>query len=729
MSTIRFKALDELLKRKPVKVKFPSKKVSDYFGINVFNIDKMQMYLSKDAYKSVTKSIETGKRIDRKIADQVAAGMKDWAISRGATHYSHWFHPLTDATAEKHDAFLELDKNDKAFESFSGKLLAQQEPDASSLPHGGIRNTFEARGYTAWDPSSPAFVIGKTLCIPTIFISYTGETLDYKAPLLKSLNELDKIATKICKYFDKNVNKVISTLGWEQEYFLIDEALYHARPDLALTNRTLMGHSSAKDQQLEDHYFSTIPERVLSYMKDFEIESHKLGIPLKTRHNEVAPNQFECASIFEEANLSNDHNQLLMDLMRKIAHKHSFAVLFHEKPYAGINGSGKHNNWSLATNTGVNLLQPGKTPKKNMQFLTFLINTVKAVYNHGDLLRATVMSSSNQHRLGGNEAPPSIMSVFLGKKLSQTLDDLEKRIPNKKMSPDEKTALKLDIGKIPEILLDNTDRNRTSPFAFTGNRFEFRAAGSTDNCGGPMTALNVAVADQLKQFKKDVDKLIEKDIKKDEAILQVLRKYITESKKVRFEGNGYSEEWTKEAKKRGLSNITSAPEAFKSYISKEVIELFERNNVLCKRELESRYEVKVEEFTKKIQIEARVLGDLALNHIIPTAIKYQNMLIQSVMGMKKIFSGEEYDEISSGRLDVIRKISLHTKSVSSMVIEMINERKKANKIENYSEKIDEYDSKISPYLDKIRYHIDKLELIVDNQMWPLPKYRELLFNR
>ncbi len=729
MATIRFKALDELLKRKPVKVKFPSKKVSDYFGINVFNVEKMQMYLSKDAFKSVTKSIETGRRIDRKIADQVAAGMKDWAISRGATHYSHWFHPLTDATAEKHDAFLELDKNDKAFESFSGKLLAQQEPDASSLPHGGIRNTFEARGYTAWDPSSPAFVIGKTLCIPTIFISYTGETLDYKAPLLKSLNELDKISTEICNYFDKNVNKVISTLGWEQEYFLIDEALYHARPDLALTNRTLMGHSSAKDQQLEDHYFSSIPERVIAFMKDFEIEAHKLGIPLKTRHNEVAPNQFECASIFEEANLANDHNQLLMDLMRKIAHKHDFVVLFHEKPYAGINGSGKHNNWSLATDTGVNLLQPGKTPKKNMQFLTFLINTIKAVHNHGDLLRATVFSSSNQHRLGGNEAPPSIMSVFLGKKLTQMLDDLEKRIPNKKMSPDEKTALKLDIGKIPEILLDNTDRNRTSPFAFTGNRFEFRAVGSTDNCGGPMTALNVAVADQLKQFKKDVDKLIEDNIKKDEAILQTLRKYITDSKNVRFEGNGYSVEWAKEADKRGLSNITSAPEAFKSYISKEVIDLFERNNILTKRELESRYEVKIEEYTKKIQIEARVLGDLALNHIIPTAIKYQDMLIQSVKGMKSIFNEEEYKELSSKRLEVIRKISFYTRAVSSKVAEMINERKKANKIENYSEKIEVYNSKVSPYLEEIRYNIDKLELIVDNQMWPLPKYRELLFNR
>ena len=729
MAIFRFRALEELLKREAAEVNFPSEKVSDYFGTNVFSLETMQRYLSHDAFKNVKQAIDTGRRIDRKIADQVATGMKEWAISRGATHYTHWFHPLNDATAEKHDAFLELDQDGKSFESFSGELLAQQEPDASSFPHGGIRNTFEARGYTAWDPSSPAFVIDKTLCIPTIFISYTGETLDYKAPFLKSLNILDKAAVRVCQYFDKSVKKVISTLGWEQEYFLIDEALYHARPDLALTNRTLMGHSSAKDQQLEDHYFSSIPERVFAYMKDFEIEAHKLGIPVKTRHNEVAPNQFECAPIFEEANLANDHNQLLMDLMHKVAHKHKFKVLFHEKPYAGINGSGKHNNWSLATDTGVNLLKPGKKPRANLQFLTFLINTVKAVNDYGDLLRASIMSAGNQHRLGANEAPPSIISVFLGKELSKMLNDLEKRVSKNKMTADEKTALKLDIGKIPEILLDNTDRNRTSPFAFTGNRFEFRAVGSAGNCGGPMTVLNTAVSDRLNKFADDVDMLSAKGIKKDEAIFQVLRNYIIDSKKVRFEGNGYSDEWIKEAASKGLSNITSPPEAFKEYISKKTIDLFETNNILSKRELESRYEVKIEEFTKKIQIESRVLGDIAMNHIIPTAVNYQKRLIDSVRGLKEIFSEEEYNELSARRKEVIKKIAYHTTSVSKKVQLMTDERKEANKIKDYRKKVDAYYEKVSPFLEDIRYHIDKLELTVDNELWPLPKYRELLFNR
>ncbi|MCF6366494.1 MAG: glutamine synthetase III [Bacteroidales bacterium] len=729
MSTIRFTALKELNKRSIKTIEFPSNKISDYFGTNVFDLQKMQKHLSKEAYEGVKKSIETGTRIDRRIANQIAAGMKDWAISKGASHYTHWFHPLTGNTAEKHDAFLNIDQDGNSFEQFDGELLAQQEPDASSFPHGGLRNTFEARGYTAWDPSSPAFVVGKTLCIPTIFISYTGEALDYKTPLLKSIQALDSAATDICNYFDKNVNKVIANLGWEQEYFLVDEALYRARPDLALTGRTLMGHASAKDQQLSDHYFSSIPERVLEYMKDFEIEAHKLGIPIKTRHNEVAPNQFECAPIFEEVNLANDHNLLLMEIMRKVAIKHKFKVLFHEKPYGGINGSGKHNNWSLATDTGVNLLKPGNTPKTNLQFLTFLINTVKAVKEHSDLLRASIVSPGNQHRLGANEAPPAIISVFLGNKLNEMLNDIEQRIPDKKMSPDEKTELKLDIGKIPEILLDNTDRNRTSPFAFTGNRFEFRAVGSAENNAGPMIALNTAVADQLIKFKKDVDTLTAKKLKKDEAILQILRKYITESKNVRFEGNGYSNDWVKEAESRGLTNVKSAAEAYKAYISKKTINLFERNHILNKKELQSRYEIKICEYVQKIQIEARVLGDLAINHIIPTAIRYQNTLITSVRDLKEIISDKkEFENLAQRRIDTIKRISEHTTFISIKVQEMIKERKKANIIKDCANRIENYEYKVKPFLYEIRLHIDKLELIVDDEMWPLPKYRELLFN-
>ncbi len=714
MAEIRFKALQELFSRQALPVKFPSNKVSDYFGVDVFDMRKMKKYLSKEAYKSVEKAMREGTGIDRKVADQVAAGMKEWAISRGATHYTHWFHPLTDATAEKHDAFLEITPDGEAFESFDGKLLAQQEPDASSFPSGGIRNTFEARGYTAWDPASPAFVTGNTLCVPTIFVSYTGEALDYKAPLLRALNELDKAAVDVCQYFDKNVSKVISTLGLEQEYFLVDSALYQARPDLSLTNRTLMGHTSAKDQQLDDHYFGSIKERVASFMKDLEIESHKLGIPLKTRHNEVAPNQFECAPIFEETSLAVDHNQLLMDIMRKIAKRHNFRVLLHEKPFAGINGSGKHNNWSLATNTGVNLLGPGATPKKNLQFLTFLINTVKAVYDNQDSLRASIVSAGNQHRLGANEAPPSIMSVFIGKKLTQMLDDLEMSVPEGKMTPDEKTELKLNIGKIPEILLDNTDRNRTSPFAFTGNRFEFRAVGSDENCASPMIVLNTAMASQLKEFKKEVDVIIETGLKKDEAIFQVLRKYITYSKKVRFEGNGYSQEWEDEATERGLTNIKSAIEAYKAYISKDNIELFEKNNVLSERELEARYEVRIENYTKKIQIESRVLGDLAINHIIPTAIKYQTNLVENVRGLKELFDEQEFNQIAGARLQLIKTISSHISSIKAKVKEMVEERKIANKIEDPTEMATNYEQKVKPYLDDIRYSIDKLELIVDD---------------
>ena len=729
MATIRFRALDVVLERKPVEFEYPSAKVSDYYGINVFDFEKMRRFLSREALSHVEKAIQTGSRIDRKAADQIAAGMKEWAISRGATHYTHWFHPLTDSTAEKHDAFFEIDSKGNAFETFSGDLLTQQEPDASSFPHGGLRNTFEARGYTAWDPSSPAFVFGKTLCIPTIFISYTGEALDYKTPLLKSLAALDKAAVAVCNYFDKDVKNVIVNLGWEQEYFLVDEALYKARPDLALTNRTLMGHSSAKDQQLEDHYFSSIPERVTQYMKEFECESHKLGIPVKTRHNEVAPNQFECAPIFEEANLANDHNQLIMEVMRRVATKHGFVVLFHEKPYSGINGSGKHNNWSMATDTGINLLKPGKTPKNNTQFLTFLIASMKAVHNYGDILRASIMSAGNQHRLGAQEAPPAIMSVFLGSQLSVLLDELENQIPEDKMSPDKKTELKLNIGKIPEILLDNTDRNRTSPFAFTGNRFEFRAVGSSQNCAAPMIALNTAVAKALTDFRTDAEILIEKGVKKDVAILKTLRKYITETKAVRFEGNGYGKEWVEEAKRRGLSNITSAPEAFKDYISKKTEDLFGSFGILSKRELHSRYEVKLESFTKKIQIESRVLGDLVMNHIIPTAIKYQKLLIDSVKGLKEIFSEEEFKTISERRLNTIKTISEHTKFISTKVEEMTEARKVANAISDQVKKTDEYANVVRPYLEQIRYHVDKLELIVDDEMWPLPKYRELLFNR
>ncbi len=730
MPTVRFRALEDINKREILDIEFPSDKISDYFGTNVFDLNKMQKYLSKEAYLGVKKSIETGNKIERRIADQIAAGMKDWAISKGATHYTHWFHPLTGNTAEKHDTFLNIDSQGNAFENFDGELLAQQEPDASSFPHGGLRNTFEARGYTAWDPSSPAFVMGKTLCIPTIFISYTGEALDYKTPLLKSIQSLDKSATEVCRYFDKNVNKVYATLGWEQEYFLVDEALYKARPDLALTGRTLMGHASAKDQQLSDHYFSSIPERVLAYMKDFEIEAHKLGIPIKTRHNEVAPNQFECAPIFEEVNLANDHNLLLMELMRKIAGKHKFKVLFHEKPFAEINGSGKHNNWSLATNTGRNLLKPGNTPKTNLQFLTFLINIVKAVKTHNDLLRASIVSAGNQHRLGANEAPPSIISVFLGIKLTEILNNIEQRIQNKKMTSDEKTELKLDIGKIPEILLDNTDRNRTSPFAFTGNRFEFRAVGSSENSAGPMIALNTAVAEQLQIFKTDVDTLISQKMKKDEAILKILRKYIIESKTVRFEGNGYSRDWEKEAEKRGLSNIKSVSEALKAYISKETVELFEKHKILNRKELASRYEIKICEYVQKIQIEARVLGDLSINHIIPTAIKYQNVLISSVKDLKDISNdNEEYQVLAKSRIETIKKISRLATAISSKVEELTDTRKKANIIENCTDRIQIYEFEVKPFLEDIRYHIDKLELIVDDEIWPLPKYRELLFNR
>jgi len=729
MTSIRFSALAEIKNRKAVEVNLPSVKTSEYFGENTFDLRKMQQYLSKEAWLHVKEAIDTGCKINRKIADQIAIGMKAWAMDRGATHYTHWFHPLTGTSAEKHDAFFEPAGDGTVIEDFGGDKLAQQEPDASSFPSGGIRNTFEARGYTAWDPSSPAFVIGNTLCIPTIFISYTGEALDYKTPLLKTLNILDKAATEICQYFDKNVNKVISTLGWEQEYFLIDEALYYARPDLMLSKRTLLGHASAKDQQLADHYFGSIPERVKKFMKEFEIEAFKLGIPLKTRHNEVAPNQFECAPVFEEANLAVDHNQLLMDIMDRVARHHHFRVLFHEKPYKGINGSGKHCNWSMMTNTGKNLLSPGKSPKSNLQFLTFLINIIKAVHNHERLIRASIASSGNAHRLGGHEAPPAIISVFIGEYLTKVLDELENRVSEKKMSPDEKTELKLDIGKIPGILLDNTDRNRTSPFAFTGNRFEFRAVGSSANTAGPMIALNMAVSNQLLQFKKDVDLLIKKRIKKDEAILQVLRRYITESKNIRFEGDGYSEEWIKEAEKRGLSHIKDVPTALKEFISEKTIQLFEGNKVLTERELQARYEIRLERFIKKTQIEARVLGDIANNHIIPVAFRYQSMLLENIKLIKDTFSAEESDKLSKVQKETIAAISNHISAIKRQTDEMIEARKTANNMEDIVEKAKSYSEQVKPYLDSIREHIDELELIVDDELWPLPKYRELLFVR
>jgi glutamine synthetase len=729
MAELRFSALREVFNRKPLEEDFPTGNISEFFGINVFDLPKMERYLPSEAYKAVEKAIVTGTSIDRQIADQVATGLKAWALEKGATHYTHWFHPLTDATAEKHDVFIERVENGKMIESFSGKLLVQQEPDASSFPSGGIRNTFEARGYTAWDVSSPAFIVGKTLCIPTIFVSYTGEALDYKTPLLKALSALDKAAVDVCQYFDKNVKRVIATLGWEQEYFLVDEALYYARPDLMLADRTLMGHQSSKDQQLADHYFSSIPERVMAFIKDFEFEGYKLGIPVKTRHNEVAPNQFECAPIFEEVNLAVDHNQLIMDIMRKTARKHNFRVLFHEKPFAGINGSGKHNNWSMATDTGVNLLSPGKNPKTNLQFLTFLVNVIKAVNDYQDLLAASVTNEPNAHRLGGHEAPPAVMSVFLGSYLSDMLEDIVSKVTDRKMTPALKTELKLGVGKIPEILLDNTDRNRTSPFAFTGNRFEFRAVGASANCSAAMIVLNAAVARQLTKFTAEVESVIKKGRKKDEAIFQVLKKYIIESERIRFEGDGYCEEWKIEAEKRGLHNIVSVPDTLKLYQSPNGKDVLVSSGIFSQKELDSRVDVEYEKFIKKTQIQARVLGDLAINHILPTAIKYMTSLIDNIRGLKEIFGEKEFELLAGDRKTMISDISNHISAIKTLVNDMVEERKKANKIEDLYKRSVAYERKVKPYLGQVRDHIDRLELVVDNEMWPLPKYRELLFTR
>jgi glutamine synthetase len=729
MAELRFSALREVFSREPVEVTTPSKIVSEYYGQNVFDLPKMERFLSKEAYKVVKRAINEGKSLSRLEADQVATGLKAWAIGRGATHYTHWFHPLTDGTAEKHDGFIDISDNGHVVEKFSGEVLVQSEPDASSFPSGGLRNTFEARGYTAWDVSSPVFIVGTTLCIPTIFVSYTGEALDYKAPLLKALSELDRAAVDVCQYFDKDVSKVIATLGCEQEYFLIDDALYYARPDIVLAERTLMGHQSSKDQQLSDHYFGSIPERVMAFMEDFECEAYKLGIPVKTRHNEVAPNQFECAPIFEEVNLAVDHNQILMDIMRRVGRKHKFRVLLHEKPFAGINGSGKHNNWSMATNTGVNLLSPGKNPKTNLQFLTFLVNVIKAVNDSNDVLRASVMNETNSYRLGGHEAPPAIISVFVGSYLTNMLDNIARKVTDKKMTPAQKTELKLGIGKIPEILLDNTDRNRTSPFAFTGNRFEFRAVGSSANCSASMIVLNAAVAYQLTQFKKEVDVIIKKGRNKDEAIFQVLKKYILESERVLFEGDNYSKEWHKEAKRRGLCNLASVPESISLYLTKQSREVLVGSHVFTDKELESRVEVEYEKFTKKVQIEARVLGDLAINHIVPIAIKYMTSLLDNIKGLKDVFSDIEYERLAGARKEVIVSISDHITMIKKLVNEMVDERRKANVIEDTYKKAIAYENKVKPYLDEVRAHIDKLELVVDNEMWPLPKYRELLFTK
>ena len=729
MGQVRFKALTEVLNRKPQEVVREENLVSDYYGMLVFNQPKMKKYLSKEAYKAVTDAIENGTTINRKMAYQVAQGMKTWAIENGATHYTHWFHPLTDGTAEKHDAFIVHGADGSVIESFSGNLLAQQEPDASSFPSGGIRQTFEARGYTAWDPTSPAFISETTLTIPTIFISYTGEALDYKTPLLRAITAVDKAATAVCQYFDKSVTSVHTNLGWEQEYFLIDEALFIARPDLVLTGRTLMGHAASKDQQLDDHYFSSIPTRANRFMQDVENEAYKLGIPLKTRHNEVAPNQFEFAPIYEEANLANDHNQLIMDIMQKIARRHNFRVLFHEKPFKGINGSGKHNNWSLETNTGINLFSPGKNPKSNLQFLTFVINALKAVLDGQDLLRASILTASNTHRLGANEAPPSILSVFLGTEVSKMLDLMEEAVVDRKMTPDEKTALKLNIGRIPEIILDSTDRNRTSPFAFTGNRFEFRAVGSSANNASALIVLNALVANQLQKFQTAVDALIEKSVKKDEAIFQVLKDLIIQSKPIRFNGDGYSEDWVKEAVKRGLTNIKTVPEALEAYHRPEYKSMLSKLGIFNESEIHGRVEVEYEKFIMKIQIESRVLADMALNHIVPIAIEYQTMLLENVKNMKEVFTAEEFKEFATKRIELIKEIGIHISSIKSLRKEMIEARKSANVIIDAVSKARAYDTKVKPYLEEIREHIDKLELIVDDEKWPLPKYRELLFTR
>lgn len=728
MANQRMQAYYDVLHRTPKPNKFEGK-ISEIFGENVFHLEVMREYLPGEAYNSMVDAISEGTRLDRRIADQVASAMKDWALTKGATHYTHWFQPLTGATAEKHDAFFKPVGPGKAIERFDGDLLVQQEPDASSFPNGGIRNTFEARGYTAWDPSSPAFVIDKTLCIPTIFIAYTGEALDYKMPLLKALTAVNDAAVDVCRYFDKNVNKVTATLGWEQEYFLVDKALFNARPDLMMTGRALFGHASAKGQQLDDHYFGSIPARVTAFMREFETEAIRLGIPVTTRHNEVAPNQFECAPIFEECNLANDHNLLLMDLLEKIARRHDFRVLLHEKPFAGVNGSGKHNNWSLGTNTGINLLAPGKNPKSNLQFLTFFVNTIKAIHDNSDLLRAAIAGAGNDHRLGANEAPPAIISTFIGSQLTSLLDSLEKSIKAGKMTPEDKTELKLNIGKIPQILLDNTDRNRTSPFAFTGNKFEFRAVGSSANCSSAMIVLNTIMAKQLQLFKVAVDARINKGDGKDEAILKELQKLIKESKKIRFEGNGYGDEWVKEAEKRGLSNLKDTPRALQVWSNKGIAELFDEMGVLTPRELHARQEIEFENYVMKIQIEARVINEMVRNFIIPAAVEYQNKLINNVRGLQDILGAAAGKKAASSQVDVITQIANHMNAMQEANNVMLEARKKANGIEDIEKRAVAYCDDVKVHFDKIRYHVDKLELLIDDEEWRLPKFREMLFTR
>lgn len=728
MSKLRFRVVESAFKKRAAEVAAPAERPSVYFAKNVFNREKMFKYLPEKAYARLVDSIDNGTPLDRETADAVAAGMKKWAIEMGATHYTHWFHPLTEGTAEKHDAFVEHDGKGGMMEEFAGKLLIQQEPDASSFPNGGIRNTFEARGYSAWDPSSPAFIVGDTLCIPTIFIAYTGESLDYKAPLLKALEAVNKAAVDVCHYFNPDVKKVYSYLGWEQEYFLVDEGLYAARPDLLLSGRTLMGHESSKNQQLEDHYFGAIPTRVMEFMKELEIESLKLGIPLKTRHNEVAPNQFELAPIFEECNLANDHNLLVMALMRKISRKHGFRVLLHEKPFKGVNGSGKHNNWSLGTDTGIGLMGPGKTPEDNLRFITFVVNVLMAVYRHNGLLKASISSATNAHRLGANEAPPAIISSFLGTQLSQVLEHLEKSEPEDLMLAG-KQGMKLDIARIPELLIDNTDRNRTSPFAFTGNRFEFRAAGSSANCAAAMIAINAAMANQLNEFKVSIEKLMEEGVGKDEAIFRILKETIIASEPIRFEGDGYSEQWKQEAAKRGLTNICHVPEALMRYMDNQARSVLIGERIFNETELACRLEVELEKYTMKVQIESRVLGDLAINHIVPTAVIYQNRLLENLRGLRETFTPEEYKILSADRKELIREISHRVTAIKMQVREMTEARKVANHMDNYKDKAFAYEETVRPYLESIREHIDNLEMEIDDEIWPLPKYRELLFTK
>ena len=727
MANLRFQVVEEAFKKRPVEVIAPVERPSEYFGKYVFNRAKMYKYLPADVYTKLIDVMDNGATLDRSIADAVAAGMKQWAEENGVTHYTHWFQPLTGGTAEKHDAFIEHDGKGGMIEEFSGKLLVQQEPDASSFPNGGIRNTFEARGYSAWDPTSPVFIIDDTLCIPTIFISYTGEALDYKAPLLRALHAVNVAATNVCKYFDPKVSKVTANLGWEQEYFLVDADLYSARPDLMLTGRTLMGHDSAKNQQMDDHYFGTIPDRVQAFMKDLEIQALELSIPCKTRHNEVAPNQFEIAPIFEECNLAVDHNMLLMSLMKKVARKHGFVVLLHEKPFAGINGSGKHNNWSLSTDTGVLLHAPGKTPEATLRFVTFIVETLMGVYRHNGLIKASIMSATNAHRLGANEAPPAIISSFLGTQLAELLKHIEESDNEDVLKMAGKQGLKMDIPEIPELLIDNTDRNRTSPFAFTGNRFEFRAVGSEANCASAMIALNTAVAEALTDFKTRVDELIAKGDDKTKAIITVLREDLKVCKPIHFDGNGYSDEWVEEAKKRGLDCETSCPVIFDNYLSESSVKMFTSQNVMTKKELEARNEVKWETYTKKIQIEARVFGDLTMNHIIPVATHYQSMLLKNVQNMRTVFSLDEAESLSKRNVKIIRDIAERTQIIEKGVEDLVNARKVANKITDEREKAIAYHDTVAPKMEEIRYHIDKLELTVSDELWTLPKYRELLF--